>query len=56
MQQVIQPLHRLPVYELVDKAGLHKLNDTSLQILEEIGIDFYDEEALAILSSSMARW
>ena len=46
----MQPLHRLPVYELVDEAGLHKINDTSLQILEEIGIDFYDEEALAILA------
>ena len=49
VQQVVQPLHRLPIYELVDEAGLHKLNDTSHQILEEIGIDFYDEEALAIL-------
>ncbi|MBM3560664.1 MAG: trimethylamine methyltransferase, partial [Alphaproteobacteria bacterium] len=37
----------IPVYELLDEAGIDLLHDTSMQILEEIGIDFRDEVALA---------
>ena len=35
----------IPVYELLDEAGVDLLHDTSMQILEEIGIDFRDETA-----------
>ncbi len=35
----------IPVYDLLDEAGVELLHDTSMQILEEIGIDFRDEEA-----------
>jgi trimethylamine---corrinoid protein Co-methyltransferase len=49
-----QPLHRLPVYDLVDEEGLETLHQASMQILQEIGIDFYDEEALAILKENGA--
>ncbi len=38
---------RIPLYELLDEAGLELIHDTSMQILEEIGIDFRDEAALA---------
>jgi len=44
-----QPLHELPVYELVSEMGIETLHQASLEILEEVGIDFYDAEALAIL-------
>jgi len=37
----------IPVYELLDEAGIDLLHDTSMEILEEIGIDFRDEVALA---------
>ncbi len=37
----------IPVYELLDSAGIDLLHDTSMTILEEIGIDFRDEVALA---------
>ncbi len=37
----------IPVYELLDKAGIDLLHHTSMQILEEIGIDFRDRAALA---------
>jgi trimethylamine--corrinoid protein Co-methyltransferase len=47
--RVAQPVHNLPVYELVSEEGLHKINDTSFEILGEVGIDFYDDEVLAIL-------
>ncbi len=47
--RVVQPLHNLPVYELVDEEALELIHQTSLRILSEIGIAFYDDEALAIL-------
>ena len=37
----------IPVYELLDEAGIDLLHHTSMQILEEIGIDFRDPDALA---------
>ena len=37
----------IPVYELLDQAGLDLIHDTSMQILEEVGIEFRDEVALA---------
>ena len=37
----------IPVYELLDEAGLQLIHDTSMQILEEVGIDFRDDPALA---------
>ncbi|MGY8995951.1 MAG: trimethylamine methyltransferase family protein, partial [Alphaproteobacteria bacterium] len=36
----------IPVYELLDEAGLDLIHDTSMEILEEVGIDFRDEVAL----------
>ena len=35
----------IPVYELLDEAGVDLLHDTSMQILEETGIDFLDDDA-----------
>ena len=37
----------IPVYELLDEAGVELLHRTSMQILEEIGIDFRDRVAIA---------
>ena len=54
VQQATQPLNRLPAYELLSEEGLHKIHAASLTILSEIGIDFYDEEALAILAQNGA--
>ena len=50
-QAVAQPVNNLPVYELVGEEALHQIDDTSMHILEEIGIDFYDDEALAVLAA-----
>ncbi len=47
--RVTQPLHKLPVYNLVDDEALQLVHQTSLRILSEIGIAFYDDEALTIL-------
>ncbi|MDX1612802.1 MAG: trimethylamine methyltransferase family protein [Candidatus Promineifilaceae bacterium] len=50
-----QPLHRLPVYHLVDEETIERIHQTSLQILSEVGIAFYDDEALAILAEHGAE-
>jgi trimethylamine--corrinoid protein Co-methyltransferase len=47
--KITQPLHKLPVYDLVDDEALELVHQTSLRILSEIGIAFYDDESLAIL-------
>ena len=52
---VVQPLHDLPVYDLIDQESLEVVHEASLRILSEIGIAFYDEEALAILKKYGAK-
>ncbi len=47
--RVVQPLHNLPVYDVVNEEALEVIHQTSLRILSEIGIAFYDDEALSIL-------
>lgn len=45
----LPPLRRrLPVYEVLDAEGLELVHDASMRILEEVGIDFRDDEALAL--------
>jgi trimethylamine--corrinoid protein Co-methyltransferase len=53
--QMAQPIHRVPVYELLDEDGLDVLHNASLEVLAEVGIDFYDEEARNILKAHGAR-
>lgn len=53
--RMVQPLLRLPIYELVDEGALEQIHQASLQILSEIGIAFYDEESLAILKEHGAE-
>lgn len=50
-----QPVHNLPVYELMDEAGVETIHQASMEILAEIGIDFYDEEARGILKENGAK-
>lgn len=40
--------YRIPVYEVLNEEGLELIHDASCRILEEIGIEFRDAEALAI--------
>ena len=41
-------VRRIPVYEVLNEEGLELVHAASLQILEEIGIDFRDPESLEI--------
>ncbi|MCL4263089.1 MAG: trimethylamine methyltransferase family protein [Anaerolineae bacterium] len=53
--RAIQPLHHLPPYKLLGEEGLQKIHDASTTILAEIGIDFYDAEAQAVLRANGVR-
>ena len=48
MQQIS---YRTPRYEVADHSALQTIHDRSLQILGELGIDFYDEEVRDILAA-----
>lgn len=50
-----QLVHHAPRFELLEKAGLQRIHDESMRILRDLGIDFYDEEARAILAAHGAK-
>jgi trimethylamine--corrinoid protein Co-methyltransferase len=45
----------LPIYEILDDEGIERLHQSSLRILAEFGIAFYDEETRSILRHHGAR-
>jgi trimethylamine--corrinoid protein Co-methyltransferase len=47
--RMVQPVHNIPIYELVNAEGIELIHQKSLEILQEVGIDFYLDEALSIL-------
>ncbi len=47
--KITQPFSNLPPYNLVNTEQLQLIHDKSMQILEEAGIAFYDDEAQKIL-------
>ncbi|NUQ38459.1 MAG: trimethylamine methyltransferase family protein [Caldilineales bacterium] len=49
LTKLLQPLHTLPVYELVGPDALALIEEKALHILAEMGIAFLDEEAVGIL-------
>ncbi len=53
--KISQPVNNLPTYELVNEEGLEKIHNASLEILSDVGIDFYDDEAHAILKQHGVR-
>jgi trimethylamine--corrinoid protein Co-methyltransferase len=46
---------RIPLYEVLNAEGLEMIHDASCRILEEIGIDFRDAEALALWKDAGAE-
>ncbi len=47
--RLVQPVHNIPIYELIQPEGIELIHEKSLEILQEVGIDFYLDEALEIL-------
>lgn len=54
VQKIRQITYDLPIYELLSAEGVQRINDMSMRILGELGIDFYDEEARDILKQNGA--
>ena len=50
--KIVQPLWKLPAYEIMDEEKVQLVHDKSMQILEEGGIAFYDDEAESILKAA----
>lgn len=47
-------VRNVPLYEVLDSEGVELIHDASMAILEEIGIDFRDEEAAALWKAAGA--
>lgn len=54
--RILQPVHRLPVYELASDEALDLIHRSSLEILSDVGIDFYHDEATAVLRANGVRF
>ncbi len=54
--RIAQPVHRLPVYELASEEALHFIHRASLELLSDVGIDFYHPEAESILTAHGVRY
>ncbi len=53
--RIAQPVHRLPIYELASEEALEIIHRASLELLSDVGIDFYHPEAEAILKAHGVR-
>jgi len=51
ISKMVQPVHNIPVYELLNEEGIELIHQKSMEILTEVGIDFYLEEAQQILKN-----
>lgn len=49
ISKMSQPVHNIPIYELLNEEGVELIHEKSMEILAEVGIDFYFEEACRIL-------
>ena len=50
--EVSQPTHDIPIYELLGEEGTELIHQKSMEILAEVGIDFYLDEARDILKKN----
>ncbi len=49
--RVVQPLMKISPYEITTAEAIEEIHGKSLEILSDVGIDFYDDEAQAILKA-----
>ena len=47
MRWLPPPERRLPAYEILDAEQLERVHQASMRIVEDLGVEFRDEEALA---------
>ena len=46
---------RLPPYEVLSREQIDRIHDTAVRVLENIGIDFREDEALALWAKAGAK-
>ncbi|MGB1250041.1 MAG: trimethylamine methyltransferase family protein [Candidatus Promineifilaceae bacterium] len=49
VQKIVQPLWNMPPYEIATEQQLDLVHEKTMQILEQAGIAFYDDESCALL-------
>jgi trimethylamine--corrinoid protein Co-methyltransferase len=49
--KITQPIHNLPTYDMISAEGIELIHQKSLEILSDVGIDFYDDDAQAVLKA-----
>jgi trimethylamine--corrinoid protein Co-methyltransferase len=49
ISKMTQPVHNIPIYEILNDKGVELIHEKSMEILKEVGIDFYLDEAHQIL-------
>lgn len=54
-EKLSQPVHNIPIYELLNEEEIELIHQKSLEILSEVGILFYSEEARQILKAHGAK-
>lgn len=54
-ERISQPVHKVPIYELLNGEGVELIHQKSMQILSENGIVFYLDEARQILKEHGAK-
>ena len=51
VQKAVQPVINIPPYAVASEEAIELIHQCSLEILAEVGIDFYDDEAQAVLKA-----
>jgi trimethylamine--corrinoid protein Co-methyltransferase len=49
VSKMVQPVHNIPIYEILNNEGVELIHAKSMEILKEVGVDFYLDEAQGIL-------
>jgi len=49
ISEMVQPVHNIPIYEILKDDGVELIHQKSMEILKDVGIDFYLDEARQIL-------
>ena len=51
ISKMTQPVHNIPIYEILNGEGVELIHEKSMKILAEVGVDFYYDEAQQILKA-----
>ena len=55
LERIAQPINKLPLVNLLDEEAVQLIHRRSMEVLSEIGIAFYDDEAVSILKANGVR-